>query len=272
MQQVANAINAARLSGEPCDYTAQKALFDKVQGLDDIYAVHKLLLSSNPNQRVGWKVGLNNPEGAFAKLGLGEPFTAPLMDYNLHANNAVIASPFSASGMTAEAEWAFTLAHDLSPESPIMPLDDVIAAVDSIGIAIELASTCLKGASVPWFPMIADYGLCTAVVHQPLFDPKELFAESPDVLSTKQVRLAINGKTACGPVLLNGLNELHRAIRLLLAHGHTLKRGDLIITGAVAKVPNVRQGSSVVATFEHPSGNGRATVSCTIAKPATAKL
>ena len=199
---------------------------------------------------------MNNPEGGFSKIGLSEPFTAPLMANNIVENGAEVTVPFLTQGAgVAEAEWAFTLGRDVTPKADgtMFSIEETVQQIETMGIAIELVAPCMKG-EASWFAKIADYGLCSAVVFQPLFDPRSVLVESPNVLASKQVWLSVGPKKKEGPFTLDGVQELNRTIRLLLAKGCALKKGDILITGAVAKIMGTAPGDEVKATFDHPAG------------------
>ena len=259
LRAVASRIWECRSEGRFLDYEENKTMLSAVQTLDDANTVHQCLMEMDGRRRVGWKVGFNNPEGSYAKVGLSEPFTAPLMSDVTHEPGAVLTTPFLTNNTAgiAEAEWAFVMAKDVDGKAAAtLTLEELVAHVETVGIAIELAATCVAGgAAVPVLNKIADHGLCSGVVFRPLCPASELFTgpEALAALASKGVSLSVNGKAA-PPTTLDGLVELHRSVRLVSGKGMQVKAGDVIITGAVAKVLGLKAGDKVEAIFSDPIG------------------
>ncbi|KAJ9466559.1 hypothetical protein DIPPA_21017 [Diplonema papillatum] len=226
-----------------------------VQSLEDAYCVHRELLASPAlGPRVGWKVGVNNPDGAFKAFGMSEPFVAPLMKDFIRESGCTLDPLRIDTVGVAEGEWAFIMGQALpcKDADPSMPVEAVKKAVAQVGVAIEIAASCVrKGPGAGLVQKIADFGLCHSVVFRPICAAGDL-GNALDKLCERDVCMSING-TPVGPAAkLNCVAELHRAIRLLHSHGFSVEEGDLIITGAVVKKPGLCAGDKVSVVYQHP--------------------
>eukprot|EP01064_Diplonema_japonicum_P021692 TRINITY_DN3125_c0_g1_i2.p1 TRINITY_DN3125_c0_g1~~TRINITY_DN3125_c0_g1_i2.p1 ORF type:complete len:279 (+),score=41.67 TRINITY_DN3125_c0_g1_i2:59-895(+) len=236
-----------------------------VESLEDVDRVLKHLADGDV-ERVGYKVGLNLPEGAFRGVGLAEPFTAPILKGWVVGDGAEVSGLYATRPGIAEAEWGFIIGKDLPSSTSPMDLDQVAAATSHLCLCIEIAASCMQGPSLTLLQKLSDHGLCTSVVVRPLCPTAPLLETETglEVLAEQDVSLSVNGKRVVGPAAANPLKELHRLIRLTHSKGQGLQKGDLVITGAVVKHVGLKPNDQVVASFQHPTGDELVHVKCSI--------
>eukprot|EP01063_Lacrimia_lanifica_P027451 TRINITY_DN3855_c1_g1_i1.p1 TRINITY_DN3855_c1_g1~~TRINITY_DN3855_c1_g1_i1.p1 ORF type:complete len:276 (+),score=149.16 TRINITY_DN3855_c1_g1_i1:45-872(+) len=225
-----------------------------VESLDDINAVNKALFELPGRAPIGFKIGLNFPEGGFKKVGLSEPFVAPLYKENLRENGAALDPQYITGCIgVAEGEWGFVTGKDFAPQDALPEVEGMWEYVEEVGCAIEIASTCV-GPKAPgsFLKKLADHGACHSVVYQAVAKAETFSEELVAQLPARTAALFLNGAEAVPATALPQLQELHRAFRLVQKQGYTIPKGSLIITGAAVKVPGLKAGDKLSIRFEHP--------------------
>ena len=220
-----------------------------IRSLEEVNMVNRELMLMPSRDRIGWKIGLNNPNLAFKSAGLSEPFTAPLMKGCLLADGDCVKKTYVTPGGVVEAEWAFIMGAPLPSSIKNLSLSNVLDATHSLGVAIEIAGSCVRDGNL--LQKLSDHGLNTAIVYKQVCKTSKI-RDLKSILADKEVRLSINGRQVAAAGTLNGAYELHRAARLIHKKGLDIKTGDIIITGAVVKHVGLNPGDVITTSFQSP--------------------
>lgn len=241
LQRAAEALIAARaearlLAALPPDATPAT--------MDEAYRVQAEIARRAGGYR-GWKAGSLTPE-ARAAAGIDRPTGARLLTPFVHDGPARL-SHARFVVPTLECEIAFEMATDLPPRTAAYTLDEVIAAIGAMRLAIEVADSRLPPA--PPTPLnVADAGANGAFV----IGPAVRSWRSMDRGAIEAV-LAVNGREAARGAGAKILGDPLRAIVLFAnnppPHGPGLRAGDIVTTGSLTGMTPVAPGDHAVATF-----------------------
>lgn len=245
------------LEGAPLSagYAVQDAMIDTSAGAE-----------SPLGKLVGWKIGATN-SGSQVANGFSAPFYGPLFQSALYDHGASLWLPsLGVSFKAAEAEFCFLMGADLSGPGPFSEAD-CWAAVDSLYPAIELAASRLTS-STPPVAILADGAFSGAVV---LASSKQHFHTGPGLLGglceyslpkndfdpallpTATAELWVDGvKVASSDganVLGSPLTALTWLANALAAAGHSLRKGQYVMTGACCAVKGLTSGQTLEARF-----------------------
>ena len=116
---------------------------DRPRDEGSAYAVQRGVTEASAYEVVGFKIGAT-AQFAMEMLGVDGPFFGPLYREAFHDNDATVPLPM-AHGPGIEAEFAVGLAHDLPRRAAPWTHDEVEAAVDWVGPALEIVGTRIEG-------------------------------------------------------------------------------------------------------------------------------
>ncbi|GHE06966.1 2-keto-4-pentenoate hydratase [Klenkia taihuensis] len=211
--------------------------------LDDAYAVQAALVAgwtAGGAEVVGHKVGLTS-SAMQQQLGVDSPDSGVLTDRMVFGDGAVL----DAGGLVAprvEAELAVVLGRDLAPGAS---RDEVVAAVDSVVIALEVIDSRIRDWRISLLDTVADNASSAAAV---LGWPVPL-GEAGD-LRTVGITLHRNGvvvATGAGAAILG--NPLYALVWLAgQEHAPPLRAGQVVLLGAVHAAVPLGAGDVVTAT------------------------
>ncbi len=225
---------------------------------EDGYAIQKAFINLWDDKLAGWKVGATAPQ-AQALFGTDEPFYGPLFARDILQNPAKLASRhYHVFGV--EAEFAFVFAKDLPPNPEPLSRRAILEYLGAAHIAIEFVSPRLdKPAGYGIAQLIADGAGNGAVVLGP-----EIENWRDRDLSQEGASMFIDGnEVAAGTgaeVLGHPLSSLIWFAARAGGHGHTVKRGSVVITGSCTGLKMAGPGAGVVADF---GGLGKVSLSLT---------
>lgn len=193
----------------------------------------------------GWKVGATSPASQ-AALGVEAPIAGALHErFRFRPGDTI-----SLAGQTmrvAEPEFAFTLARDIDDASAT--IDDVLAAVDSMWLAIEVPDSRYQSFAEVDGPQILADGACTSAF---VLGPRVDGWRKLD-LPGQAAELHVNGQPASegsgASVLGDPLRSLHWLAAELPRFGKSLHAGDIVTTGTAAPPAPITPGDTVVARF-----------------------
>lgn len=194
---------------------------------------------------VGKKIGLTSFV-VQEQLGVDSPDFGILF----HDMEVLNGQPISMSLLMqpkVEAEIAFVLGEDLDMEN--MTIVDVIAAIDYIVPAIELVGSRIENWNIRITDTIADNASASHFVigHQ----PKTL--DEVDLVSIK-MNMTKNGdvvSTGTGADCIGSpLNAVLWLANKMVEIGRPLEAGELILSGSLGPMAEVKSGDEVVAHFE----------------------
>jgi 2-keto-4-pentenoate hydratase len=219
--------------------------------LDEGYAIQRALddLAGPP---AGWKIAATSAAGQ-RQLGADGPLVGRLYERQRRPSG----SSLSVSGMrmrAAEPEFAFVLAKDLAPNGDGVGVDDVLAAVGSLVLAIEVPDsryTDFTAVGLP--PLVAD-AMCGGhfIVGPAIEDWRGLD------LAAQRTRLLRDGEEQSAGSGADVLGDPREALAWManevLGRGWQLRAGDLVLTGASSPPIPVQAGDTVVAEFDGLGG------------------
>jgi 2-keto-4-pentenoate hydratase len=252
VQQAFDRLAEARRTGVPC------APVRDLLGIDDLtaaYAVQTAWVRTRVDAGVpvvGRKIGLTNP-AVQAQLGVDSP------DYGFLLADMQVADGGEADSGSLlqpriEAEIAFVLGADLDLTDPTE--EDVLAATDHVRAALEIVDSRIAGWDIRLVDTVADNASAAGFV---LGDEQvPVSGDLRDVVMTMErhgERVSEGRGADCLGTPLLAVAWLARVSAEL---GSPLRAGDVVLSGALGKVVDVRPGDAFSASF---SGIGSVSVS-----------
>lgn len=200
---------------------------------------------------VGWKAGITDV-AAYTKLGLKEPFRAPLFHTNIirSPSKLLLPSYLHESDVVIEAEFGIKINRDFKPIEGGYTIQEVTAGIGEIMPSIEVCGGRLAASSsLGLFQKLADGGLNMAVVFgKPLLDIPKISPVLKDTKVTLEIEGSVCASGTGANVLGDPLASLTWLVNDLTRSNITLKRGSSIITGAACKC-TARKGQTITAKF-----------------------
>ncbi|MCE4556729.1 hypothetical protein [Pelomonas cellulosilytica] len=208
--------------------------------LAEAYAIQAAAIAGWPDAVAGWKVARVNP--AFAAQFPEERLIGPAFAANIHrvAAGEVASCPVFDGGFAAvEAEVVIVVAQDAPAGKADWTADTVLPFVRSMHIGVEVASSPLATLNdIGPGAVISDFGNNWGVVVGPeIADWHTL--ETLDVETFIDGASVGTGKVAIKP---GPLGALAFTLNKRAEQGHTLKAGDVISTGMITGVHDIRIG------------------------------
>lgn len=190
---------------------------------------------------VGRKVGLT-AKLVQAQLGVDQPDYGVLFDDMAIANGGFLPEG-KVLQPKAEAEIALILGRDLM--NPGATPADVAAATAYAVTAIEIVDSRIADWQITFADTVADNGSSAFFV---LGDERKILAELDlytcgMVLEVNGAVMSIGAGAAC---LGHPLNAAAWLARTLAAGGHGLRKGDVVLTGALGPMVTLKPGDAVV--------------------------
>lgn len=212
--------------------------------LDQGYEVQDAFARAVNDRVAGWKLGVGSP-AAMRAAGLDRPLVGRLFAAQCHRADATIRLRGSAP-VTVEFEIAFVLGRDIAPgTAPGDPLD----AVASTHAAFELVlSRFVDRRAVGWPSFAGDNVGFEASILGAEIAPASIGQ------AITSVTVDAGGKTMARAMAGDDLSEPVAALAYLFAHardrGITLRRGEIVTAGAVAKPFDIAGGpADITARF-----------------------
>ena len=244
-ETIAHRILAAYASGTPI-----LPIRGEIMGVAEAYEVQRATIAAwlqQGRKLVGHKIGLTSL-AVQAQLGVGEPDFGALFADMILPDGSIVA-PSDVLQPRIEGEIAFVLKRDLAADSDgrISP-DAVIAATDYVTPAIEICGSRIANWDIRIEDTIADNASSGLIV---LSDQRN----APTLAGLAQVAMALKlndasavagGGEAC---LGNPANAVSWLGEALLRFGTKLRAGDIVMSGALAKMLPAEPGSRFVADF-----------------------
>lgn len=192
----------------------------------------------------GYKIGLTS-EAVQKQLGVNQP------DFGVLLNTMEITSnvfPYKALMQPkAEAEIALVLKEDIH-EAP-KTIGDLVPLIDYAQSAIEIVGSRIENWNIKITDTVADNASAS---HYILGNKKQSLANI-DMINCKMELIKNNelvseGKgSAC---LGNPLNAALWLTQTMIANNTILKKGEVLLTGALGPMTNLSQGDTIAATIE----------------------
>ncbi|MFT5172789.1 MAG: 2-keto-4-pentenoate hydratase [Gammaproteobacteria bacterium] len=191
---------------------------------------------------VGWKLAATGPAGQ-ELFGIKEPIFGFLTPRTYASGAHVSAREFVS--LHVEAEIAFKLGTELA--GPGVTAVDAFAAVESVMPAIEVPDI-LFATIPPVSDAIANSALAGAIVlgsEMMLSDPRDLAGEEVAFVHNGEVVSTNTGRELMG----DPLNALAWLANQLAVRGHSLARGDIVMSGGISKLLRPEVGDRIEASF-----------------------
>lgn len=191
---------------------------------------------------VGRKAGLT-ARAVQLQLGVDQPDFGVLFD-DMRVPDGGTLSPARCIQAKAEAEIAFVLGADLP--SPDTSPDDVAGAVATVHAAIEIVDSRIADWRITFADTVADNGSSAFFV----LSDAGLPIAGVDLYTAGMV-MEVNGAIAATGVgaaaLGHPLNAAAWLAQTLAARGEPLRRGDILLAGALGPMVTLAPGDHVVA-------------------------
>lgn len=178
-----------------------------------------------------WKLG-GTTAATRATFNVQVPYFGPLKASEIHDENAILCkNNFIAP--VVEPEILICLSKDLSPDSMIHSTEDLLAALEWVGLGLEVPDTCLGNAAeagVNW--LVADRCAAGALVvgqHMSVERLSELESHSIELIFDDVVVSSAPAGNIIGGVLSAGI----AAITEFASYGITLRKNQIIATGGL---------------------------------------
>lgn len=193
---------------------------------------------------VGRKIGLT-AKAVQSQLGVDQPDYGVLFaDMQIDDGGTLAVS--SVIQPKAEAEVALVLKADITAANP--EIDDIVAATDYAVAAIEIVDSRIAGWKISFSDTVADNGSSAFFV---LGRKRRPLAELD--LFTCGMVLEVNGAVAslgAGAACLDHpLNAAVWLARTMAANGKPLRKGDILLTGALGPMVAINPGDAVKVTI-----------------------
>ena len=215
--------------------------------LEEGYAIQRAL-DDLAGPAAGWKIAATSKAGQ-DHLGASGPMVGRL--YQAQLREAGSALPVSGMRMrSAEPEFAFLLAEDRAPRPEAPSLDEVLAAVGALVLAIEVPDSRFSDFSRVGVPSLAADAMCGGyfITGPSIADWRSL------ELASQPARLRCAGREVSAGSGANVLGDPREALRWMagevLGRGWPLRAGDIVLTGASAAPVAVQAGDALEAVFD----------------------
>ena len=212
--------------------------------LNNGYDVQDRFVAETGEAVSGWKLGVGSP-AAMKSAGLNRPLIGRLFASRCHRSGDTARLPDSAP-VTVEFEVAFILGRDIAPDDTLVaPLD----VVSSTHAAFELVrSRFIDRRAVGWPSFVADNVGFEASILGDAIDPSRIGA----VIDT--VVVSVDGEEKAKALAGDDLTDPIKSLGYLMEHarerGVTLRKGDIVTTGAIGKPFDIAGGNAeIVASF-----------------------
>lgn len=197
--------------------------------LDAGYALQSTVLAQTGETPCGWKLGVGNPN-ALRKFNLSRPLFGRLTAQRMHDAAEPIVLSRSAP-VTVEFEIAFVLNRDIAPgDAPADPFDAVASAHPAFELVL---SRYVDRMAVGWPSFIGDNVGFEAFV----LGEEVSLSEVPGII--ERIEVYTDGVLSTRGVTGDDLPGTGQALEHLFEHaahyGVTLRRGEIVTCGAVAK-------------------------------------
>ena len=217
------------------------------QSLEEGYAIQEAMAAQHGGEVIGWKIAATSANGQ-RHIGVTEPLGGRLFAQFCHPDGARLpAGPLHMR--VAEAEFAFRMARDLPPRAQSYTTEEVMKAVDTLHLAIEVPdSRYWNFARVGAPQLVADDSCaCFFVLGAEAPGWRSVDLAAHPVVGHKNGTVAERGSGANvlgGPRIALAWLANDRAAR-----GEGLKAGQIVTTGTCVKPILIAPGDEIVADF-----------------------
>lgn len=243
IERAADLLWQARLAGHRLDALPEGC---RPRSLDEGYRIQDVMAARSGKAALGWKLAITSEAGQ-RRLGISEPLAGRLFAGFVLGDGARLdAGPMKMR--VVEGEFAFRLGRDLPPSVKPYALEEVMAAVADLHLAIEVPDSRFEHLAEMDAPgTVADDGFAGWFI----LGPKVAAWRDLD-LPARAVRAIRNGRTAAeGPIkaLAEPSQMLFWLAQDRAKRGDGLKAGDVITTGTRFTPVEIHPGDRVTVEF-----------------------
>lgn len=244
IRRAAQLLEEAWSSGQPLEALPSDL---RPGDLDEAYVIQRAL-DDFAGPPAGWKIAATSQAGR-DHIGASGPMVGRLYQAGRRPSGASL----SVSGMrmrSAEPEFAFVLGEDLQAGSRPLTVEDVLAAVHSLVLAVEVPDsrfvdfTRVGAPSLAADAMLAGHFIIGPTI--PDWRSLDLRAQRARLLIGDEERSAGEGASVMG----DPRQALGWMASEVLGRGWPLRAGDVVITGAIAPPIRVQAGDALEAVFD----------------------
>ena len=216
--------------------------------LEDGYALQQAVVERSGSGTIGWKIAATSRAGQ-AHIGVDAPLAGRLLESKAYRDG----DPVPAGNLhmaVAEAEFAFRLGRDLPGTGGSFSIDDVLAAVAALHVAIEIPDSRFEDFASAGAPqLVADLACAEFFVLGPAA-PESWRAVD---LASHPVVFRRNGSDASSGTGANVLGDPRIALTWIAndraKRGDPLRAGEVVTTGTCVTPVTVGPGDEVSADF-----------------------
>ena len=213
------------------------------------YQIASALGAAARDRVVGWKIAATSAQGQ-AHIGVDGPVAGRLFAGRVFASPASVSLTHNHM-CVAECEFVFRLKHSLPPAATPYTRAQVLAAIDSTHIGVELPSSRFTDfASAGAAQLAADNACAHHMVIGPAVD---VDIKTLDLASVRTY-IHINGESACtgsgSDVLGHPLDALAWLANSHVDRGEGIDAGQFVTTGVTGQPTPVSAGNVVTAGIE----------------------
>ncbi len=214
----------------------------------EAYAVQAHVERLTKHRLFGWKIAATSLAGQ-KHINVGGPLAGRIIAEKVFTEDSAV--PLGANRMlVAEAEFAFRMGEDLAPREREYGVDEVMAAVETLFLAIEVPNSRFSDfCAVGEAQLIADNACADQFVLGP-----EAHASWRDIdLAAHEVTGTVAGKTVHEGRGANVLGDPRIALAWianeLSRHGMTLRADEIVTTGTCVVPLPIAPGDTVTADY-----------------------
>ncbi len=215
--------------------------------LEEGYAIQDAMAALHGGELIGWKIAATSTEGQ-RHIGVTEPLAGRLFAEFCHPDGARL--PAGKLHMrVAEAEFAFRMAKDLPPRASRYATAEVMEAVATLHLAIEVPDSRYRDFARVGAPQLVadDSCACFFVLGDEAVGWRTIDLAAHPVVGHKNGAVAERGSGA--DVLGDPRIALAWLANDRAARGDGLKAGQIVTTGTCIKPVTIVPGDLVVADF-----------------------
>lgn len=215
--------------------------------IEEGYAIQDAIAANHGDDVIGWKIAATSAEGQ-RHIGVSEPLGGRLFARFCHGDGGRLRAG-ALHMRVAEAEFCFRMARDLRPRGSAYPTEEVMAAVETLHLAIEVPDSRYEDYAHIGAPQLAADDSCAC-----------FFVLGPEATNWRAVDLAAhpviayrNGAVAQSGSGANVLGDPRVALAWLAndraRRGDGLRAGEVVTTGTCVKPVTIAPGDHVIADF-----------------------
>lgn len=218
------------------------------RNLEEAYAIQEAVTAGLGEIPVGWKIGATDA-AVRALEGFDEPVAGRLFDGHVHTAPADLPATLFTTFRNCETEFAFRLAHDLPPRDEPYGRSDILAAIATLHLAIEVGDTRYRDRA-----RMGGIGVCADNSGGTEFVMADGIADWRGLdLPALTVVLLVDGERraegAGSAVMGDPIEAMVWLANHLRRRTIGLRAGEIVTTGSCTGITKVNAGAEVRADF-----------------------